>query len=135
MSWYPGRPVIILSNDYRLGLFNGDIGIALVDPDRPTQLAVYFPQSSGAYRAVWPGRLPAHDTVYAMTVHKSQGSEFSRSVLVLPERPSPVLSRELIYTALSRAVHTLEIWGSRDILSLAVRQQARRQSGLQHRLQ
>ena len=135
VSWYPGRPVIILSNDYRLGLFNGDIGIALVDPDRPTQLAVYFPQSSGAYRAVWPGRLPAHDTVYAMTVHKSQGSEFSRSVLVLPERPSPVLSRELIYTALSRAVHTLEIWGSRDMLSLAVSQRARRQSGLQHRLQ
>jgi exodeoxyribonuclease V alpha subunit len=127
--------VIILSNDYRLGLFNGDMGIALVDPDRPAQLAVYFPQPSGAYRTVRPGRLPAHDTVYAMTVHKSQGSEFGRSVLVLPERPSPVLSRELIYTALSRAVHSLEIWGSQDILSLAVSQQARRKSGLQHRLQ
>ena len=121
-------------NDYRLGLFNGDMGIALVDPDRPSQVAVYFPQPSGAYRAVWPGRLPAHDTVYAMTVHKSQGSEFGRSVLVLPEHPSPVLSRELVYTALSRAVNALEIWGSQDILSLAVSQQARRKSGLQHRL-
>jgi exodeoxyribonuclease V alpha subunit len=111
------------------------MGIALEDPGRPGQLAVYFPQPSGAYRTIWPGRLPAHDTVYAMTVHKSQGSEFGRSVLVLPERPSPVLSRELIYTALSRAVHALEIWGSQDILSLAVSQQARRKSGLQHRLQ
>ena len=132
--WYPGRPVMILANDYALGLFNGDVGVALVDPDRPGQIAVFFPMPDGRFRAIWPGRLPPHETVFAMTVHKSQGSEFDRTVLVLPERRSPVLSRELLYTALSRAISTVVIWGSREILADAVSQRARRASGLTPRL-
>ena len=132
--WYPGRPVMILANDYALGLFNGDVGVTLDDPDRPGQVAVYFPLPNGRFRAIWPGRLPPHETVFAMTVHKSQGSEFDRAILVLPDRRSPVLSRELLYTALSRAVSSVAIWGSREILAAAVSQRARRASGLHHRL-
>ncbi|MDO9584393.1 MAG: exodeoxyribonuclease V subunit alpha, partial [Desulfomicrobium sp.] len=98
-GWYPGRPVMILENDYNLGLFNGDVGIAL-----PTDgsLRVFF-QSPEGFTSFTPARLSRFDTCYAMTVHKSQGSEFGHTVLVLPEEPCPVLGRELLYTALTRA--------------------------------
>ncbi len=111
--WYEGRPVLITGNDYGLGLMNGDVGVALtvpVDPSRPNgdrALRVAFPRGdgSGGVRWVLPGRLRHCETVYAMTVHKSQGSEFSHAALVLPDTPVPVVTRELIYTAVSRARH------------------------------
>jgi exodeoxyribonuclease V alpha subunit len=99
--WYAGRPVMITRNDYNLGLMNGDIGMTLTDPDH--KLRVAFPGEAGNIRWVSPLRLPDVETAFAMTVHKSQGSEFQHVALVLPEVRSPVLTRELIYTGITRA--------------------------------
>ncbi|MBS4051156.1 MAG: exodeoxyribonuclease V subunit alpha [Methylomonas sp.] len=102
--WYPGRPVMISRNDYNLGLMNGDIGIALADAGG--KLRVVFPDaenSGGNIRWVSPMRLPDAETAFAMTVHKSQGSEFRHVALVLPETRGPVLTRELVYTGITRA--------------------------------
>ncbi|MCB1887834.1 MAG: exodeoxyribonuclease V subunit alpha [Rhodocyclaceae bacterium] len=106
-GWYPGRPVLVTRNDYGLGLMNGDIGVCLPfdTADGLTRLRVAFPAGDGsdAIRWVLPSRLQAVETVFAMTVHKSQGSEFGRVALVLPDRPSPILTRELLYTGITRA--------------------------------
>jgi len=134
VTWYPGRPVLVTRNDYNLRLFNGDIGVVLPDPDQPERLKAVFAQPEEGWRAISPGRLPEHETAYAMTVHKSQGSEFSRVIMVLPERASPVLSRALLYTAITRATDRLEIWGSTEILEEAIRRRVRRASGLRDRL-
>jgi exodeoxyribonuclease V alpha subunit len=132
--WYPGRPVLVTRNDYNLRLFNGDIGIVLPDPDQPERLKAVFAQPEGGWCAISPGRLPEHETAYAMTVHKSQGSEFNCVILVLPERASLILSRALLYTAITRATDRLEIWGRTKILEEAIRCRARRASGLRDRL-
>jgi exodeoxyribonuclease V alpha subunit len=97
--WYEGRPVMISRNDSALGLFNGDIGIAL---DRGQGLRVWFLMPDGSVKSVQPSRLPEHETAWAMTVHKSQGSEFNHAALILPSQLSPVVTRELIYTAITR---------------------------------
>jgi exodeoxyribonuclease V alpha subunit len=123
-EWYHGRPVMVTRNDYDLGLFNGDIGIAAEEPGRG--FSVRFP-GLGPVAAV---RLPRHETVYALTVHKSQGSEFSRVILVLPDSDSPVLTRQLLYTAVTRAREGIEIWGSAEILARAVNRPITRSSGL-----
>lgn len=111
-GWYPGRPVLVTRNDYSLGLMNGDVGIALMRPRGPGEapaLRVAFPSSDGegghdgGVRWVLPSRLQAVETVYAMTVHKSQGSEFNHAALVLPPEMNPVLTRELVYTGITRA--------------------------------
>jgi len=132
-GWYLGRPVMVTRNDYGLGLMNGDVGLTLLAPgtlvreqlqssaqrsaeadtapiagaleasSAPPTLRVAFPDGRGGIRWVPPSRLPAVETVFAMTVHKSQGSEFDHVALVLPEHPSPVLTRELVYTAITRA--------------------------------
>ncbi|MFZ5562718.1 MAG: exodeoxyribonuclease V subunit alpha [Thermodesulfobacteriota bacterium] len=127
LSWYHGRPVMVLKNDYHLGLFNGDIGITLFDEDR--RLRVFF-RDGGGLKSFHPGRIPEHETVYAMTVHKSQGTEFDRVVLVLPDRDGPLLTRELIYTALTRAKSHIEIVGKKDIVMAAVTRPVIRASGL-----
>jgi len=105
-TWYEGRPVMITRNDYHLRLFNGDVGITLPDPEAGNGLRVFFPDADGLPRKVHPLRLPEHETVYAMTVHKSQGSEFDNVLLLLPDRDSPVLTRELIYTGVTRAIRS-----------------------------
>jgi len=125
-AWYPGRPVMILENDYTLGLFNGDVGIAL--PADGT-LRVFFPGAEG-FASLSPARLPRHETCYAMTVHKSQGSEFEHTVLVLPEEPCPLLGRELLYTALTRARERFTLIGTPQQINVAVENPARRDSGL-----
>jgi exodeoxyribonuclease V alpha subunit len=125
-AWYPGRPVMILENDYNLGLFNGDVGIAL--PADGT-LRVFFPAAQG-FTSFTPARLPRFDTCYAMTVHKSQGSEFGHTVLVLPEEPCPVLGRELLYTALTRAKRRFTLLGTAEQVRDAIERPARRDSGL-----
>ncbi len=106
--WYPGRPVMVTRNDYGLRLMNGDIGITL-----PYQgnLRVAFPDSESptGLRWVLPTRLSQVETVFAMTVHKSQGSEFKRVALLLPDQPSPVLTRELVYTGITRAAEDFTI--------------------------
>lgn len=125
-AWYPGRPVMILENDYNLGLFNGDVGIAL--PADGT-LRVFFPAAQG-FTSFAPARLPRHETCYAMTVHKSQGSEFGHTVLILPEEPCPVLGRELLYTALTRAKERFTLIGTAEQVKEAIQHPARRDSGL-----
>lgn len=103
-QWYVGRPVMVTRNDPQLGLYNGDIGIALPDPQSEGRLRVFFPApEDGQVRAVMPGRLNDIETVFAMTVHKSQGSEFGRVLLVLPGQPNPIMTRELLYTGITRA--------------------------------
>ena len=103
--WYEGRPVILTRNDYALGLMNGDIGICLQVPDGDggRVLRVAFPLPDGSLKWVLPSRLQQVETVFAMTVHKSQGSEFEHTALVLPPGPNPVLTRELVYTGITRA--------------------------------
>ncbi len=132
--WYVGRPVMVTQNDYRQNLFNGDIGIAL--PNELGELRVWFPTGeAGQYRAVAPIRLPAHETAWAMTIHKSQGSEFTRVLLILPEAEDlPLLGRELLYTAVTRAKQGIHILASRAMLGKALRQVAPPASQLQERL-
>ncbi len=141
--WYPGRPVLVTRNDYGLGLMNGDIGITLALPDtaapgestahRGPALRVAFPAGDGSGRIKWvlPSRLQAVETVYAMTVHKSQGSEFTHTALLLPDAPNPILTRELVYTGITRARHWLTlIETGRGQLLDAVERRVMRVSGL-----
>ncbi|WP_068828966.1 exodeoxyribonuclease V subunit alpha [Pseudomonas sp. BMS12] len=128
--WYPGRAVMVRQNDYALGLFNGDIGLCLAGEHG---LRVFFEGEDG-FRAFAPARLPSHDSAFAMTVHKSQGSEFSEVLLALPESPSPLLTRALFYTGITRAKHQVEIWGLPARLSEAVNTKAERAAGLAERL-
>lgn len=129
-KWYPGRPVMILRNDYHLRLFNGDIGIMLPDLKENGELRAFFRNSDGALRSLPPSALPEHETAYAMTVHKSQGSEFDSVLLILPDRDSPVLTRELLYTAVTRARNKVEIWGSESVIKNTVFRRIERTSGL-----
>ena len=99
--WYRGRPILITRNDPGTSLYNGDTG--LIWPDDNGNVMAWFPDGEGGVRAVAPGRLPAHQTCYAMTVHKTQGSEFSNVLLILPEVPHQLLSRDLLYTGITRA--------------------------------
>jgi exodeoxyribonuclease V alpha subunit len=132
--WYRGRPVLVTVNDYNLKLFNGDIGIVFPDPEADDAPRVYFPSPDGGVRKISPVRLPAHETVYAMTVHKSQGSEFERILLLLPAHDSELLSRELVYTAITRAKNGAAIWGTGEIFIAAVARRIERSSGLRDAL-
>jgi len=133
-KWYPGRPVMITKNDYNLRLFNGDIGIAMVDRTKDRELRVFFPGTEGSARSYPPLRLPDHETVYAMTVHKSQGSEFDEVLFVTPDRDSQVMTRELIYTAVTRAKDRIKVWGKEDIFLKAIQRRIQRSSGLREEL-
>jgi len=132
--WYAGRPVMVLRNDPVLRLFNGDIGLAW--PDAQGQLMVWFADSAAqpGFRAVAPVRLPSHQTAYAMTVHKSQGSEFDAVLLLLPAQASRVLSRELLYTGLTRARQRVLLAAAADVLAAAIQQPTLRHTGLLARL-
>jgi exodeoxyribonuclease V alpha subunit len=134
-GWYPGRPVLVTRNDYSLGLMNGDIGIVLevTDERNPIThgLRVVFPMADGSLKRVLPSRLGEVETVYAMTVHKSQGSEFDHTALVLPETMSPVLTRELVYTGITRARSWFTLASPPgNLLGAAVKQLTHRASGL-----
>ncbi|MDD3327612.1 MAG: exodeoxyribonuclease V subunit alpha [Zoogloea sp.] len=135
-GWYAGRPVLVTRNDYGLGLMNGDIGItlALPGPDGDGPLRVAFPagDGSGGIKWVQPSRLQAIETVYALTVHKSQGSEFTHTAMALPERLNPILTRELVYTGITRAKHWFSLVeaGSAAVLEQAVGRRVLRVSGL-----
>ncbi len=133
-AWYAGQPVMIGENNYPLGLFNGDLGVIRSSGATPMALRAYFPDYAGGMRDFVPSRLPSHETAYAITVHKSQGSEFESVLLVLPDTPSRVLSRELLYTAITRARKKVEIWGSRDMIASMIEEPTRRKSGLRDAL-
>jgi exodeoxyribonuclease V alpha subunit len=132
--WYPGRPVMITCNDYHQRLFNGDVGIALPDPDPGGRLGVYFPAADGSMRRLSTVRLPAHETVYAMTVHKSQGSEFDDVLIVLAEAHSPVMTRELLYSGITRARVHATLCGTAEAFRAAVGRRLQRSSGLRETL-
>ena len=129
-EWYVGRPVMVTRNDYGTGVFNGDIGLTLPDPARPGALRVYFSEGDNV-RSVLATRLRNVETAFAMTVHKSQGSEFQHTVLVLPKDSGGMLARELIYTGITRArdYFTLLTPNSQVLLD-AIAQRTQRASGL-----
>ena len=132
--WFTGRPVLVLNNDYVLRLFNGDVGIAL--PGADGELLVHFPDAAapGGFRAIAPVRLPRHETAFAMTVHKSQGSEFDGVLVMLPEQRSRVLTRELLYTAITRARRRVTLVADGPVLEQAIAAATLRHSGLLSRL-
>jgi exodeoxyribonuclease V alpha subunit len=128
-SWYPGRPVLITRNDYSLDLFNGDIGICLPDSsDGP--MKVWFERSDGSLKSYSPYRLPSCETVFAMTIHKSQGSEFDEVVVVLAEEENRILSRELMYTAVTRAKKSVKLVAGKQVFEQALSRNIERFSGL-----
>ena len=128
--WYPGRPVLVTANDYDTGLFNGDTGVVVSGPDGPR---VAFARG-GPPTLYPPSRLSDVVTVHAMTVHRGQGSQFRRVTVVLPPAESPLLTRELLYTAITRAREHVRVIGSADAVRAAVERPVSRASGLRHRL-
>jgi exodeoxyribonuclease V alpha subunit len=122
---------MITENDYRTQLWNGDIGIVRRESDSDATRAAYFMAADGALRRLGIARLPPHESAFALSVHKSQGSEVDAVSLVLPTESSRILSRELIYTALTRARQSVSIHGNRDILRAAIGQAVARNTGLQ----
>jgi exodeoxyribonuclease V alpha subunit len=140
---YSGRPVIVTQNDYQARLFNGEVGVLLREtarePGSPARLLAHFSASGsgsavGKLREVAAARLPPHESAYALSVHKSQGSEFDEVAVVLPGEASPVLSRELLYTAVTRARKRVVVYASAEIAALCVRRSVRRASGLRDAL-
>lgn len=132
VRWSPGhgnRPIMITANDYRLGLFNGDIGVLFYDTCRH-RLDAFFPSLQGGIRRISPARLPRHESVFAMTVHKSQGSEFKQVLFLLPKMASDLLTRELVYTAITRAREKVQITGAKEIFFEAVSRKVSRTSGI-----
>ncbi|MCK5662794.1 MAG: exodeoxyribonuclease V subunit alpha [Thiotrichaceae bacterium] len=131
-EFYQGKPIMMTSNVYQYGIHNGDIGI--VWPDDNEQLKIWFEQNNGEYRKLSLSQCPEHKTAYAMTVHKSQGSEFKQILLILPYTETAVSTRELFYTGITRAAESVEIWGSEAIIKSTIRQKTLRVSGLMERL-
>lgn len=129
-EWYHGRPVLVTANDPASGLYNGDVGVTRQENGRSV---VYFPVRDGV-RGFAPARVPAHATAWAMTVHKSQGSEFDQVLLMLPAEDSRVLTRELLYTGVTRARERVTIFGSPAIIRAATERTTARASGLAARL-
>ncbi|MBL04964.1 MAG: exodeoxyribonuclease V subunit alpha [Planctomycetes bacterium] len=132
--WYHGRPILITRNDYQLDLFNGDTGLIVRDEERDGALRAQFIDPEGRIRSFAPARLPPHETAYAMTIHKSQGSEFDRVFVVLPNGPSLILSRELIYTAITRAKKKVILLGDEDTITAGIEKKIERASGLRRAL-
>ncbi len=130
--FYRGRPIMITRNDHSLKLYNGDVGIIWDDADGNRQAC--FADPPQGLRLISPLRLPSHETVYAMTVHKSQGSEFDALLMILPDSGSAILTRELVYTGLTRARRQVTLWADDEILKTAVRARISRRSGLRDAL-
>ncbi|HVZ31328.1 MAG TPA: ATP-binding domain-containing protein, partial [Polyangiaceae bacterium] len=127
-------PLLITQNDYATQLFNGDVGVVHLELGPPRELVACFRAPEGRIRRIALARLPNHESAYAMTVHKSQGSEFDHVAIVLPERPSRILSRELLYTAITRAKRGVSIYANETALRAAIHQRVERSSGLTERL-
>lgn len=132
--WYEHRPVLVMENDYAVNLYNGDVGITLAEDDG-SGVRVHFVSADGSEdRALAPSRLPRHETVFAMTVHKAQGSEFDRLAFVLPETATKVLTKELVYTAVTRAMTRVTVFGDASVVRTAAARSVERASGLRERL-
>ncbi|MBL4638861.1 MAG: ATP-binding domain-containing protein, partial [Proteobacteria bacterium] len=126
-DFYHGRPIMVVQNDYRQQLFNGDIGLILRDETGDLQ-ACFLVENTTRFIPIT--RLPAHETAFAMTVHKSQGSEFDQVCVLLPEEDSAVLTRELLYTAITRAKKQVMIMATDDIVYSTVVRMHQRETGL-----
>ncbi|HLR38206.1 MAG TPA: exodeoxyribonuclease V subunit alpha, partial [Chitinophagaceae bacterium] len=132
-DFYENRPVIINSNNYELGLFNGDIGI--VRKDNNGVLKVWFEESDGSLKSVFPSFIDSAETVFAMTIHKSQGSEFQKVMVVLPEiEELPLLTRELLYTGVTRAREKVILRGKKEVILASVDKKVQRASGIAERI-
>ena len=125
--WYHGRPVMVTQNDYSLDVFNGDIGITLEEEDG---FYVYFPARDTPTKRVSAARLAHSETALALTIHKSQGSEFKQVAVVLPKEESPILTRQLLYTGITRAKKQIQLWALKPILLKTIEQETKRASGL-----
>lgn len=130
---FHGKPIMITHNDYELDLFNGDIGLLWTEPSN-THLYAYFPSHTGEVRKLSIRQLPEHETAFAMTIHKSQGSEFEHLLLILPDEMQQVLTKELIYTGISRAKQRLMVAGNQSTFIQACSKTVQRQSGLAKKL-
>ena len=133
-GWYPGKQVLITRNDYDLGLYNGDIGICLPDSDSHGGLRLWFEGIDGAFNKFLPSQVPLHEPAWALTIHKSQGSEFEEVMVVLPELANRVLCRELLYTAVTRARTKISLVAEKEIFTSSVEKKTLRHSGLADRL-
>ena len=136
-GWYAGRPLIVTENDYGLRLFNGDLGVVVpveVEEGRPTMVAFIADGSGGAREALSTARLAEVRSAHAMTVHRSQGSQVEEVTVLLPDTASMLLTRELLYTAVTRAKKRVRVVGSEEAVRAAVEHRAQRASGLADRL-
>jgi len=128
--FYNNRPVLITKNDYNTGLLNGDIGIIRKDKKAEDNLYAFFKDGSGSFKKISPYKLPEHETVYSMTVHKSQGSEFEKVILILPDKPGPIITRELIYTGITRTKSDIQIISRESVLKYGISNFIKRTSGI-----
>ncbi len=132
-AWYSGRPIMITQNNAGLQLYNGDIGICLRDKEQDNQLRVFFQQADGSIKKYLPARIPHCETVFVMTIHKSQGSEFDEVLIILPETPNPILTKELLYTAITRAKKTIKLVANASVFYSTVRKKVQRVTGLAYK--
>jgi len=134
-SVFAGLAISVTRNNYALNLYNGDIGLILPDKSLENKdLRIFFPDEDKGFRRLHPQRLTDWEPAFALTVHKAQGSEFDEVILILPDKDSPVLTRELIYTAITRARKRVEIWGTAEVLRQAIGKRIERSSGLRDAL-
>lgn len=133
-QWYLGRPIMVTRNHPGMHLYNGDIGLCLPDPEQENRLKVFFQMPDGSVKKLLPSRLPDCETVFAMTIHKSQGSEFDNVLIVLPEQINPILTKELIYTAITRAKKSVKLCSGQAVFLQAVKQRVQRFGGLSEKL-
>jgi len=133
--WYVGRPVMVTQNNAALHLYNGDIGICMPDKEQGGKLMVFFQRADGSVKKYLPARLPVCETVFAMTIHKSQGSEFDDVLIVLPKMINPVLTKELLYTAITRAKKTVRLVADQAVFMQAIQQKVDRVTGLVDKFQ
>jgi exodeoxyribonuclease V alpha subunit len=128
--WYVGRPVLVTQNNPALHLYNGDIGICLPDTSQNGKLMVFFQRPDGSVKNYLPSRIAQCETVFAMTIHKSQGSEFEEVLIVLPDNINPVLTKELLYTAITRAKKTVKLVANENVVKACIQQKVSRVTGL-----
>ena len=128
--WYVGRPVLVTQNNPALHLYNGDIGLCLPDKSPNNRLMVFFQRPDGSVKSYLPSRLAQCETVFAMTIHKSQGSEFEEVLIVLPDNINPVLTKELLYTAITRAKKTVKLVADKAVFTASIEQKVARVTGL-----
>lgn len=135
VEWYHGKPILVTANNYNLGIYNGDVGVTILESEsKQKKYTVHFQQEPGKTKGLASFRIPRHEPVYAMTIHKSQGSEFDEVMLVLPDVDNPILTKELLYTGITRTRRKLSILASESVIRIAVSRTIQRTSGLRDAL-